>query len=223
MTIGFWLLSAAGFLLELLVVVAVLRSRQYRRYSLILILSLFGLVAEIILTLVLRYRGATSPSYGVIYWSEDLLNHGLILILLLTLIAQAAGSSRSADRFMLLLALAVVAFGLGSFAILHNDTAWQTALSRNLSFCEEVLNFVLWTALIRSRLRDTLLFLVSAGIGLQVTGEVIGHTIRIYTGASRFVWLPDILVVASEMLCLLIWIYAFWHAPRPAPSAPDAS
>jgi hypothetical protein len=46
-----------------------------------------------------------------------------------------------------------------------------------------------------------------------VTGEVIGHTIRIYAAFSRFLWLPDILVVVSEMLCLLIWIYAFWTAP----------
>ena len=53
----------------------------------------------------------------------------------------------------------------------HGGRGWIFPLSRNLSFIEEVLNFVLWTVLIRNRSRDVVLLLVSAGLGIQVTGR----------------------------------------------------
>jgi hypothetical protein len=215
MSIGLWLLSPLGALLELCVVIAILRRRYYRRFPIVLALSLFGVVWLIVLSVAVnpRHLALSSRTYAVLYWMGDLVTHGLILSLVLTLIGQAIEGTRSAGRTMLLLAGAVIVFGFGSLAVLRSQPAWETALSRNMSFCEEVLNFILWIALIRSRRRDGLLFMVSAGIGLQVTGEVIGHTIRMYTGFSRFIVLPDILVVVSEILCLVIWIYAFWTAP----------
>jgi hypothetical protein len=112
---------------------------------------------------------------------------------------------------VMVLAGVVVVFGFGSLGYYYEPSTlrWMTPLSRNLSFCEAILNFILWTALIRNRTRDTLLLMISVGIGLQVTGEVIGNTLIPYF-ASSVVWLPKLLVVGSEMLCLVIWFYAFW-------------
>jgi len=221
MPIGFWLLSAASFLLEVGVLVSILRSRLYRSYPIILAISVFGVAGVLLFTVALHYWRTDSLSYGVFYWTTDFLNHALILLLVISLIGRALDPP--AGKAVLVLTLFVFAWGLGWLAVLRNEPAWETALTVRLSFCEEILNFILWIALIRSRRRDTILFLVTAGIGLQVTGEVIGHTIRIYAG-RRFLWLPDILVVVAEMLCLLIWNYAFWTAPAaesiPSPSSP---
>jgi len=84
----------------------------------------------------------------------------------------------------------------------------MTPVSRNLSFCEQILNFMLWTALIRNRDYDRLLVFISAGIGIQVTGEVIGHTIRTFTRMRTMIWLPDTLLMVSEIVCLLTWAWA---------------
>jgi len=220
MPIGFWLLSAASFVLELGVVVSLLRSRQYRFYPFILAISLFGVIGELLLTLGLYHTGPNSRAYALMYWVTDLLTHALILLIVISLIGRALEPSKTAGKAILVLTVVVFAWGLGWLAVLRSQPAWETALTVRLSFCEEILNFILWMTLIRRRNRDVLLFLVTAGIGLQVTGEVIGHTIRIYAG-PRFLWLPDILVVVSEMACLLIWNYGFWMAPKAAsPGSP---
>jgi hypothetical protein len=91
----------------------------------------------------------------------------------------------------------------------QSGRGWILPLSRNLSFCEELLNFVLWTILIRNRSRDVVLLLVSAGLGIQVTGEVIGRTIRLYARAPSISWLPDAIVLLCEVGALYIWYRAF--------------
>ena len=49
---------------------------------------------------------------------------------------------------------------------------------RNLSFFTGVLNLGVWFAYARSRIRDTRRLIIAAGLGLQMTGEAIGHAIR---------------------------------------------
>src|SRR6267378_2494827 len=114
------------------------------------------------------------------------------------------------------LPVAVAGVALGSILAFRDPriTVWMTPVSRNLSFCEEILNFMLWTALIRNRDYDRLLLFISAGIGIQVTGEVIGHTIRTFMWTGTMLWLPDTLVTVSEIICLLTWVWAFYSTER---------
>jgi hypothetical protein len=220
MSIGLWLLSAFGFFLELLVVVAILRGRHYRRFYLVLALSAFYALVTVSSIAVINIYGYDSRIYGLLYWTEDIITHGLILFLILSLIADAARVAGHKGTYVLVLAGGAMAFALGSVAVLYQSGSllWMISLTRNLSFCEAILNLFLWAALIQSRRRDMLLLMVSAGIGLQVTGEVIGNTFRHQFASSRFVWLPDLLVVGSEMLSLVIWLYAF-RAEAAVPSA----
>jgi len=215
MPIGLWLLSSVSFCLEAAVAIGIIRSRQHRRFAVLLALSIFGMFGVVSSALVIVELGVASPTYSVLYSAYDIITHGLIIVLILSLIEQTTTAPRG-SRFMGWLAAAVVMGGFGFMAVslLYHVgiVQWTTPVSRDLSFCEEILNFVLWGALIRSRRRDPLLLLVTAGIGLQVTGEVIGHTIRLYA-REELLWLPDLIVLGSEMLCGLIWNYAFWTAP----------
>src|SRR6267378_947519 len=71
------------------------------------------------------------------------------------------------------LPVAVAGVALGSILAFRDPriNVWMTPVSRNLSFCEQIFNFMLWTALIRNRDYDRLLVFISAGIGIQVTGK----------------------------------------------------
>src|SRR5581483_4396640 len=219
MPIGLWLLSFVSFCLEAAVTAGIIRAKEYRRFAVLLALSIFAMFGVVSSVLVIMNLGVASPTYSVLYSAYDVISHGLIIVLILSLIEQSTTAARNSSRFMVFLAGAVVLGGFGFLAVSllyhFGIVQWTTPVSRDLSLCEEILNFVLWGALVRSRRRDSLLLLVTAGIGLQVTGEVIGHTIRLYA-SQELLWLPDLIVLGSELLCGLIWNYAFWTAPVPA-------
>src|SRR5205823_3303696 len=143
-----------------------------------------------------------------------MLGHAVISLLMLSLIWQTLEPHQRRRDIVAFLTLAVVCFAAYSVYIFQNPSVnrWMTSVSRNLSFCEEFLNFILWTLLIQRRDFDQLLLLVSAGIGVQVTGEAIGHTLRLYTRSHSTVWVPNLLVYVAEILCLCIWIWAFRSA-----------
>lgn len=225
MSIGLWLLSILSVALEGSVVAAIIRSRQVRRFPLVLAVCVWGMITVVLSTAVIRAAGYDSRGYASFYYATDLVVHGLIIALVLSLIEQSIPDPRSATRVVTALALGVVIFGLGSLWAYYipGPRVWVINLSRNLSFCEEVLNFILWGALIRNRGRDMTLLFVSAGIGLQVTGEVIGNTLRVFLRSSSLMWLPTLLVVGSEMICLVIWFYAFWNYPAQGEKRNSAS
>ena len=99
---------------------------------------------------------------------------------------------------------------LGSILIFRDPlpSRWLVPVTRNLSFGEEICNLVLWSLLLQRSEFDQQHLIVSAGIGIQVTGEVIGHTLRLYSSPA-LIWVPDLLIFLCETLCLLVWVWAF--------------
>jgi hypothetical protein len=137
----------------------------------------------------------------------------LILLLVLFLIREALVGNRGPDAAAFMILAPVLIFVGVTLYLLYDPQSgqhWIFPLSRNLSFCEEILNFVLWTILIRNRARDVVLLLVSAGLGIQVTGEVIGRSIRlVVTRAPSVSWLPDAIVMLCQAGALYVWYRAF--------------
>jgi len=153
-----------------------------------------------------------------------LVSHGLITLILISLIRESLGSSADLKGLASwVLPVAIAGVAIGSVLAFRDPSVkisvWMTPVTRNLSFAEEILNFMLWTALIRNRDYDRLLLFISAGIGVQVTGEVIGHTIRTFMRKGTMIWLPDTLVTVSEIICLLTWVWAFSRPKGPVPLA----
>ena len=148
--------------------------------------------------------------YLEIFWTGDLIAHAAISLLIVSLIWQTLEANQARKVTVALIAAGLLGFAIASAYVFHAPqlSRWMTPLSRNLSFCEEILNLILWSILLKSKASNYLLLMVSAGIGVQVTGEVIGHTLRLYTGPST-VWVPNTLVYISEIVCLCIWIWAF--------------
>jgi hypothetical protein len=205
--VGYFIV-AVGFVLEVLVGYFLLRG-PIRRYPLVFAFVVFGIVAAAGGGLV-SMIGSRS-TYVEVYWFIDIANHFLILWILISLTYQALSGDPKQRRLTLLFAAAVMVFAAGSLVYFHAPRLgpWLTPVSRNMSLCEEMLNLVLWAILIQRRDHDYQLLLVSAGIGIKVTGEVIGHTLRMYSRSDNTMWVPDLVVSLSELLWLFLWVWAF--------------
>jgi len=187
-----------------------LRSSAWRRYP-FLLLYLFAALVSQSLNLVLYARLGTvhSPVYINTYYTGDMVLHSLILTMVLFLIREALVGNRAPDASAVAILVCGVAFVTATLYLLYTGAGSFYPLSRNLSFVEEVLNFVLWTVLIRNRSRDVVLLLVSAGLGIQVTGEVIGRSVRMYVTSPSIDWLPNALVMICQLFALYVWYRAF--------------
>jgi hypothetical protein len=175
---------------------------------------LVGLVFQVTGLVIYTHGGGSgSHRYIMEYWTSDVVLHGLLFLALLFLIREALVGNRGPDISTFMIVAPLVTFVGVTLYLLYNPQVsgrgWIFPLSRNLSFIEELLNFVLWTILIRNRSRDVILLLVSAGLGIQVTGEVIGRTIWLPAQASSISWLPKAIVLLCQAGALFVWYCAF--------------
>jgi hypothetical protein len=214
MLLGWLLPSCFAFVLELLVIYYLAKGPR-KRFPFVFVFCAIQVLAVTADTFFSTVLGARTHVYPRVYWAGDLIAHGAILLLILSLIWQSLEQRTDRRKAIGVLGLAVISFALFSAYTFHdpNLNRWMTSLSRNLSFGEEILNMILWALLIQRRASDYLLLMVSAGIGVQVTGEAIGHTLRLYA-RSATLWVPNLLVYLAEILCLSIWIWAFRSAGK---------
>lgn len=208
-----WLQAAFPLFLDAVVLYFLVKAPR-RRFPLVAVFCAMQIVvtsAVVGVALISQSR----PLYVATYWTGDLVGHAVISLLMISLIWQTLEDNRARKKTILLIGLGVICFALGSAYVFYDPLLgrWMTPLSRNLSFGEEVLNLILWSLLLKGRGSGYLLLMVSAGIGVQVTGEVIGHTLRLYTSRS-IVWVPTTLVYVSEVVCLCIWVWAFRSAAK---------
>ena len=90
----------------------------------------------------------------------------------------------------------------------------MTKAARDLSFGSVVLVLLLWSILISSRSRETLLLMLAGGLGLQFTGEAIGQSLRqISQHNIAALYAGNLLLVFSHLLRLYIWWEAFRKVP----------
>ena len=149
--------------------------------------------------------------YAVVYWVLDLGLHVLVISLLATLIRFARGKTSS--LFMVVGTITMAGVLIAALLLPYDPRFgyWMTGAVRNLSFCEELLNFILWTLLLRHTVAPPVLW-VSAGLGIQVTGEVVGHSLRLLSSRSAL-WAPDVLINVCEIMALAIWLYGSYGRP----------
>jgi len=87
----------------------------------------------------------------------------------------------------------------------------MTLVSRDLNICAVILDLILWSLLLAARRPDRRLLLLSGGLGLQLTGAIMGESLR---QLARGLYLPGTLLeVTTGVLGLYIW----WRALRTIP------
>lgn len=204
-------LSSIGILLQLLLIHELLKG-AFKRFPM-----LFTYAVTLFLTTIVEAAAFYDPqiwrkSSGY-YWIVDSIRQLLIFCLVISLTYKTMGDSpsRLSVRRGLVVGAAIVA--LVSLYATREDAFgfWMTRLSRNLSFCAVILNLILWAVLIKSRLADRTLLLISGGLGIQMAGQAIGHSLRqvSHDQSSPVRISGDLMLVISHLACLYIWWQAF--------------
>lgn len=151
-------------------------------------------------TLLLAYSGA------------DLFMHLLLLALMLQLTRTTLKSLELGTRIVIPLALISCLVGISAYqyfgAELKKATLFQTR--QVVSFWMVLLNLYWWTLLLRKRQLDRRVLLLSAGIGLMMTGQVIGDGIVSISGPKGWgALLSSTVLYSTHFACLYTWYNAF--------------
>ena len=200
-------LSSTGIALQLLVIAALLRGalKKYR--------VLFVYVLVLFLTTVMEaaafYNADLFRQASRYYWAIDAIRQVMIFLVVLSFIRQALGAGPRHVMLRRLLWGGVAVFSIASIILTRDPILgyWMTNLSRNLGFLAVILNLVLWAVLIQYRRGDRILLMVTGGMGIQMAGKAVGHSLRQLSPAA---WpAGNLLLVLTHLLCLYIWWQAF--------------
>jgi hypothetical protein len=204
---------AIGLCLNLLVIFALLRG-SYRQYPFVFVYVLALLASTVVEIAVQASPGTLQKNYKYYYWADEVILDVLVFCLVIALIDEAARHStqKAVERHWLVVAAGVicaVSFVAHSGSHLNRQ---MTLVSRDLNICAVILDLVLWSLLLAARRPDRRLMLLSGGLGLQLTGAVMGEQLRHF---SHSLFLAGALLeVTTGFLGLYIW----WRALRATPA-----
>jgi hypothetical protein len=218
-----------GNALALLCVLVFLSLGPLRKFWVVFLYVAWELLATATLSIAdIYYHGSThmvgaaqtaaNRFYARLYWTNDVAVDLLRFILVIVLIRKAAEGTKRAPRGVLI--GLIVAMVVLPFLLFHSafdpwpSSAWFNSTSELMNFGAAIMNLMLWAALIASRKRDPQLLMVSAGLGIVVTGTAISYGVRHLIGNSAFGTVGYFLLNLTQLGGWLIWCRAFWPAPR---------
>jgi len=206
---------AIGLWLNLQVISALMRG-SYRQYPFVFAYSLALLVSTVV---EIGFQAAPKTLREAYYWTDEIVLDVLVFCVVIAFIDEAAqhSSQKPIKRHWLILAAALI-FAV-SFAI-HRSSHFNrqmTLISRDLNICAVILDLILWSLLVTARRPNRRLLLLSGGLGLQLTGAIMGESLRYLSHSLR----PEgtFLEVTTGFLSLYIW----WRALRTAPAPETAN
>ena len=201
----FW---AVGLGLNLMVIAAMLRN-DYRKYKFVFVYAVALLLATTV-----EIAAFTAPNLiaeGVAdkyYWADEIILDVLGFCIVIGFIDQAAENAkrRPIKRSWLIAGTGVIL--VASF-LLHpsNFNRRMTLVSRDLNICAVVLDLMLWSLLTATRQPNRRLMLLSGGFGLQLTGAIIGESLRHLSRSLLF--FGSLVEITTGLLGLLVWWAAF--------------
>lgn len=205
--------------------------KQYYLLIAILVLLILGVVPYI--SSHVQIGSWKLESAQKLYWGLAMCSQLATFTLLLQLIYRVGKEVPGQGmRVRMLTVIAVTAAAISFYV--HSDqrmNSFMGSVARDLTFGSALINLVLWRFLLQIRKRDFIQLAVSAGIGIQCTGDAIGLSLRFLgkqIGETRtFLEFGNILMSLTAVLTLVIWHSAFVKArnrkesPPPAPRRPQ--
>ena len=200
--------------------------RHYYLLGLILVLGLASVVPPI--ASYVSIGNYTLSGAQKMYWIQALVAQTAIALLVLQLIYRV-GRELPAHvtliRFLIIGSILAAGFSVTVHFEL-SPNIFMASITRDLTFLGALLNMILWRFLMKVRKRDFLLLAVSAGVGIQCTGDAIGHSFRILArqmgSANQIYEFGNILMSLSAVMTIAIWHMAFSRCKYPAiPRAGD--
>ena len=212
---AFWII---GLTFQYLVTQALL-SGPFRQFTVIFAYLLCLAITTITDILMRLDVGKLSSTYIRYYWAMDLLRESAVYAVVISLVLHAMPDSRRRAALLRVLVALALLFWAGSIVVYQdpNVSKWMTKVVRNLSFCSAVSTLILWFVLIASEKRDTRLLVITGGLGLQMTGEAIGHSLIQISKSTQMVGVLTLMF--AHFLCLYIWWRAFSTSPENSPAS----
>lgn len=157
----------------------------------------------------------SNQKFVLIYSMGDLFMHVLLLALMLQLIRKTLRGLELNSRIIVPLAGISFLVAISAYNYFGASLTTRTLLQTRqvVSFWMVLLNLYWWTLLLRKRQLNRRVLLLSAGIGLMMTGQVIGDGLAsIAAGAGVKIWLSMLSVLVmygTHLACLYTWYGAF--------------
>lgn len=204
-----WALWAIGFCLQYLLL-STLLSGAWREFPLVLayVVVLMGTTGAEILA---YNRVIGNPgTWAVFFWVAELLRQTCLFAIVVSLIVSVLPQGRRRRMMVRLVVTGAILFWVGSLVLYSQAelNAWMTRVVRNISFGSAILDLAAWFALISRPQRDVRRLLIAGGLGLQMTGEALGQSVRQLFPNSSASLAGALFVVTAHFLCLLIWYQA---------------
>lgn len=187
----------------------------YREFTGLLIYVIFLIISTLGDITAYYYWPHNTREYYYYYWIAELLRQTGLYAVTVALVLYALPRTRTRSAVLRMLIAAALLFWIGS-VLIHNQAAfakWLNSVVRDLSFGSAVVTLCAWFFFIRAERRDARLLMVTAGLGLQMTGDAMGESLLQMIPGLRFV--GGMVIVAAHLLCLVIWFYAFRRPAQP--------
>jgi hypothetical protein len=214
MSILFWALSIVGLLLQAALVQVLISTGRWRQYFPLFLYAIV-LVLTGVLDKGLRFDISSVQYRVIIYWTNESIRWLFQLIVIFWLLFHALKPLKGITYYLTVVSGASAAVLLSAVLQESNGStlsAWFTQFLRNVSVIAMILNVVLWGLLLTNRPAPRGLMLLSAGVGVQMAGDAIGHSVRLFTlyfGKNLLIaGTGNVIFVLSHLLCLGIWVYA---------------
>lgn len=224
MPVVFQALGAISFVLLLLVLVFLLQG-QIRKYPLVFVYALCQISLEVVEYIVGNFYGSmNSRLYYKVYWADEIVLNLLLFLMVIALTYRAMEGNPVRPMVGRMLGAVVLVVLVLPFVLFRPwfGSGWLGHTSELFSFGGAILNLFLWTALIGSRKRDPRLLMVSAGLGVAVTGAAISYGVRALIGKDGPLWLPNIFLSVTHLVCVFLWCWAFRPARKSLDESPTA-
>lgn len=191
--------------------------KRYRLLVLYLVSLLLGTVVN--LSLLQLSQGRWSIASRQYFWAMEFVQHLLVFSAIIGFTYQRMIESARARRLARWLILGAIG-GVFLSLWIHYDARlnlWMTSVNRNLSFVAMLLNFVLWTTLLKDPDRNSRMLMISGGLGVQLAGEALGHGLRLLSSVARpLLQLGNWIFVLTYFISLFLIYRAFHHPERRA-------
>jgi 4-amino-4-deoxy-L-arabinose transferase-like glycosyltransferase len=204
-----WALIIAGTVVQVLLIAALVRG-SYRDFPFLFAYALASFLATAVeVAAILDLMGWSRYTYKY-YWINDAILQILIVFLVFSLMYVSLQENTRRPFVMRMLGLAAVAVASISLAVYWDEplNRRMTNVARNLSFGAVLLNMALWMSLIRIRLPDRRVLLISGALGIQMAGQAIGHSLRQLATPRRSVPLViagNLVIAVAHVMCLYLW------------------
>lgn len=208
-----------AFAAELLVI-GRLAGGWYRKYPVLLGYLLVTFFTGVIDAAVFFGPVPWRVDSGRAYYVTNSIRHVAAFALVLHLVYSLTGPYEELRSTRLRLTRAGVLLFALSFVASRGRTfgLYMTGASRNLSFVTTLLVLVLWSSLVKWRIRDPQLLLITGGMGINMAGDAAGEAlIALSRGTVRA---GGLIAVLSHICCMGVWFLALSPPRRGGPVEP---